>query len=136
MSIAATLAGSSLKCAYAVAAALALSGCASVGLAPIPYSQMQDGAQQPFGFLLGTMPDDRTYIEFQGSPGVNRYEDMEVFVLNKAREVCAKGVREIKFSRREWYISVNGLGRPALGMLPSTGRVESFPKVSADVLCN
>ena len=114
---------------------LTLLACASVGVAPVPYSQQQDGATQPFGFLVGKMPDDRTYIEFQGSPLVNSYEEMEQYVLNKARELCGNGVSEIKLSRGFWFVNVNALGRPALGLLPTTGRTEAFPKVSGDVQC-
>ena len=114
---------------------LTLSACASVGVAPVPYSQQQDGARQPFGFLVGKMPDDRTYIEFQGSPLVNSFEEMEQYVLNKAREVCSNGLSEIRLSRGLWFVNVNALGRPALGLLPTTGRTEAFPKVSGDVQC-
>jgi len=111
-----------------------VTGCASIGLTPIPYTQEQSGPKLPFGFFTSVNENGHRYIEFQGTT-VNRFEDMEKFVASKALEVCNGKVKDLTLSRGVWYIAVDGLGMPGTGTLPSTGHLEAFPKVTADVQC-
>jgi hypothetical protein len=122
------------RCLAALLLCNVLGSCATTGFSPIPYAKHQNGARDPFGFYVRMNSTHEYFIEFQGTVA-NNSADMRAFVSQKANEICRGQPKRMEVFDLTWFVSTNALGMPAIGIAPTTGRAESFPKVIAQVVC-